>query len=512
MIILKNKNEKNIFLPCLESVSIGRAYHLLRADIQEHLTMARKEIGFKYCRFHALFHDDMDVAYRRSNGNIGYNWYHVDRIYDFLLSIGMKPFVELGSMPSCIASGKTTMFWYKMNVTPPSKMEEWYELVRSFTLHITDRYGVDEVSTWFFEVWNEPNLECFWTGNQQDYFDLYENAARAVKSVCENYKVGGPATAVAEWIGDIIEYCASEAIPLDFITTHVYPQDEYCLYKTRENSPYKEVGDYFIGEVKKVRYEIDSSSRPNLDVYWTEFNTLSADENGKIAFIGNEALDLLYGGACVARNMIETMDLSRGVSYWTVSDVFDESKLRQIPFSGSYGLLTIHGIRKATYNVFTLLAKMRGKKIQTEISAPRGCGILACEENGTVRVILYNCRFPEIKDQPIWTDTLNFANINTNKNFICYQTKITEEHGSPYETWLKMGSPENLSKTETELLHAASIPEYSIREIEKNDELDFSLKPNEVCYLEFSERKTAFCDKVKNEALENLLNTANKKA
>ena len=511
MINITEKSEKDIFLPCLESVSIGRAYHLLLADVQEHLKLARKEIGFKYCRFHALFHDDMDVAYRRQDGSVGYNWYHIDRIYDFLLSIGMKPFVELGSMPKCIASGSKTMFWYEMNVTPPAKMEEWYELIRNFTLHITDRYGIEEVSTWYFEVWNEPNLECFWTGTKQDYFDLYENAAKAVKSVCENYKVGGPATAVAEWVGDLIEYCETKEIPLDFITTHVYPQDEYCLYKTRDNSPYKKVGDFFIGEVTKVKKEIENSSRPDMDVYWTEFNTLTADGNGKIAFIGNEALDLLYGGACVARNMIETMELSSGVSYWTVSDIFDESKLRQIPFSGSYGLLSIHGIRKATYNVFTLLAKMRGKKIETEVSAPLGCGMLACEENGTVRAIIYNCRFPEIKNQPTWNDTLKMPYPDSD-NYICYQTKITEEHGSPYETWLKMGSPENLSKTEIEFLQAASAMEYSVLKINEECEIEFSLKPNEVCYLEFCKKKTGTSEKAENENLENQLNTANKKS
>ena len=511
MINLKSKNEKNIFLPCLECVSIGRAYHLLRADIREHLTMARKEIGFKYCRFHALFHDDMDVAYRRSDGSVGYNWYHVDSIYDFLLSIGMKPFVELGSMPSCIASGNATMFWYKMNITPPAKMYEWYDLVRNFTLHITDRYGIKEVSSWLFEVWNEPNLECFWTGSKQDYFDLYENAAKAVKSVCKNYKVGGPATAVAEWVTDIIEYCESKNIPLDFVTTHVYPQDEYCLYKTRDNSPYKEVGEYFVGEVKKIKNEIMNSSRPDIDVYWTEFNTLTADGDGKIAFIGNDSLDRLYGGACVARNMIETMDLSRGVSYWTVSDVFDENKLRQIPFSGSYGLLTIHGIRKATYNVFTLLTKMRGRKLEAEVSAPQGCGILACEENGNVRVILYNCHFPEIKDQPTWCDSLNFSDFKAD-NHVCYQIKVTEEHGSPYETWLKMGSPSNLSKTEVEFLQTAAEMEYSIRSINESGEIEFSINPDEVCYFEFSKKNPSASDKAKNLKLENQLNTANKKS
>ncbi|HEY5345193.1 MAG TPA: glycoside hydrolase, partial [Verrucomicrobiae bacterium] len=154
-------------------VGAGRANEGLRADWQRQLTIAHRECGFKYVRMHGLFTDDMGV-YRDYNGQPEYNWQYIDELYDFLHSIGMKPFVELGFMPSGLASGSKTIFWWKGNVTPPRDMKKWSDFIRAFVLHERERYGDAEVKTWYFEVWNEPNLtDGFWAGTQQQYFDLY---------------------------------------------------------------------------------------------------------------------------------------------------------------------------------------------------------------------------------------------------------------------------------------------------------------------------------------------------
>ena len=136
----------------------------------------------------------MGVYREYNNGKPEYNWQYIDELYDFLHRIGMKPFVELGFMPNGLASGSKTIFWWKGNVTPPRDMNKWADLIRAFVLHERERYGDAEVRTWYFEVWNEPNLtDGFWAGTQQQYFDLYAATARAIKSVSPDYKVGGPA-------------------------------------------------------------------------------------------------------------------------------------------------------------------------------------------------------------------------------------------------------------------------------------------------------------------------------
>ena len=137
-------------------VGAGRANEGLRADWQRQLTYAHRQCGFQYIRMHGLFDDDMGV-YREERASREYNWQYIDELYDFLHSIGMKPFVELGFMPDALASGSKTIFWYRGNVTPPRDMNKWADFIRAFVVHEQERYGDAEVRTWYFEVWNEPN-------------------------------------------------------------------------------------------------------------------------------------------------------------------------------------------------------------------------------------------------------------------------------------------------------------------------------------------------------------------
>ncbi|HYO20891.1 MAG TPA: hypothetical protein VER36_00710, partial [Flavisolibacter sp.] len=171
----------------------GRACEGLRAGWLEQLKLAKEHCGFEYLRFHGLFHDDMFV-YKEVNGNPVYNWQYIDELFDRMLEIGIKPFVELGFMPKALASGERTQFWWKGNVSAPSDYNKWATLVGEFTKHCMSRYGLPEVKTWYFEVWNEPNLRAFWDASKSEYFQLYKVSVNAIKAIDKNLRVGGPAT------------------------------------------------------------------------------------------------------------------------------------------------------------------------------------------------------------------------------------------------------------------------------------------------------------------------------
>ena len=235
-------------------VGAGRANEGLRADWQRQLTYAHRECGFQYIRMHGLFCDDMGVYREDSHGNPEYNWQYIDELYDFLHSIGMKPFVELGFMPDGLASGSKTIFWWRGNVTPPKDMTKWADFIRAFVLHEQERYGDAEVRTWYFEVWNEPNLDGFWAGTQQQYFDLYAATARAIKSVSADYKVGGPATAGCGWVPEFIHFCDTNHAPVDFISTHTYGVESgYLDEHGNAGTVLSQNPNSIIGDVKRVR-------------------------------------------------------------------------------------------------------------------------------------------------------------------------------------------------------------------------------------------------------------------
>src|SRR5688500_8437744 len=178
----------------------------LRADWQRQLQRAHEDLGFRYVRFHGLLSDDLGTLVQEKN-TLLYSFFNADQIFDYLLSIGMKPFIELSFMPKALASGSKTVFNYKANITPPTNHKQWAALINRLVSHWVDRYGVAEVREWFFEVWNEPNLKAFWTGTQREYFKLYRYTAEAIKQVDAGIKVGGPATAKSEWIEEFVDFC-----------------------------------------------------------------------------------------------------------------------------------------------------------------------------------------------------------------------------------------------------------------------------------------------------------------
>jgi len=188
----------------------------LRADWQQQLKRCHHELGFRYVRFHGLLSDDMGTVVRRQN-SLHYSFFNIDQVFDFLLSIGMNPFVELSFMPSALASGNRTVFDYQANVTPPTDYKQWSALINRLVVHWLDRYGQENVRDWFFEVWNEPNLKAFWTGTQRDYFKLYKYTAAAIKKVDASLRVGGPATAKSAWIEEFVNFCDRNKVPADFI-------------------------------------------------------------------------------------------------------------------------------------------------------------------------------------------------------------------------------------------------------------------------------------------------------
>jgi xylan 1,4-beta-xylosidase len=437
--------------PWKKCIAVGRAYDLLRQDHYEHLQWIQNEIGFAHCRFHGVFEDNMGVVKRTHDGRLLYCWHQVDKAYDSLLKLGLKPFVELNSMPVALASGSTTIFHYEANVTPPKRWEEWGDLVKAFAGHLVDRYGAEEVRQWHFEVWNEPNLACFWTGTQEDYFQLYAVSAHALKSVDAGLRVGGPATSKASWIGEFIEWCAKHAAPLDFITTHLYPQDEYT-----GGRPLSVRGAFF-GEVfRRVQNEINASSMPGLPIHWTEWNPQSATGPEDVTWSDNEACDNAYGGAFVARQCLELDESCDSMAFWVASDIFEEHPIQPAPFSATYGMLNIHGVPKASANAFRLLNRMKGASVARVSDAPYGCGGVVTREGSVQHAFFYHCQPPGSTEPGEWRTQVRFE---VAQAATITQMRVEAGRGSAYEWWCNVGRPLNLSSAQSAAMMAAAQPE-----------------------------------------------------
>jgi xylan 1,4-beta-xylosidase len=227
--------------------------------------------GFGYVRFHAIFHDEVGIYDEDAEGHPLYNFSYVDQIYDGLLANGVRPFVELSFMPKKLAAQDILhSFWYKQNVSPPKDWKKWDDLISQFARHLADRYGIEEVALWYFEVWNEPNLD-FWAGDpkQATYWQLYDHTARTLKQISSRLRVGGPATAQAAWADAFIRHCADNKVPVDFVSSHVYGND--CAQDVFGNDEKIQRHQMVCRAVKKVHDQIRSSTMPSLPLIWTEY-------------------------------------------------------------------------------------------------------------------------------------------------------------------------------------------------------------------------------------------------
>ncbi len=421
------------------TVGSGHALLALRADWQTQLQRCHDELGFRYVRFHGLLDDDMGtlIAYQ---GQPLYSFFNADLICDFLLSIGMRPFVELSFMPEVLASGPETVFHYRGNVTPPADHAAWATLIRNLVSHWVERYGIDEVRQWFFEVWNEPNFPAFWTGTQEDYFTLYAHTAHAIKSVDASLRVGGPATCMTAWIGEFLDYCKRKRLPVDFISTHIYPTDPLGFEgadsaEQLANSPRHLLRD----QAEKVRKQSDK--RP---VYFTEWNISSNPRD--------QYHDGPFAAAYAANIVLETDAFVDGYSFWTFSDIFEENYFPSVPFHGGFGLLNLHGIPKPIYRAFQLLHALGTEQLPV-IGTHETVTAWVVRKDTSITVFLTNHAQPQ---QAIVTQLLAICLTDAPAPLAVYIERIDENHANPRRRWREMGEPEYPSGSQVEQLQAAS--------------------------------------------------------
>jgi xylan 1,4-beta-xylosidase len=436
-------------------VGAGRANEGLRADWQRQLTYAKQQCDFQYIRMHGLLTDDMGVYQEDRQGQPVYNWQYIDDLYDFLESIHVRPFVELGFMPNALASGTQTIFWWRGNVTPPKDYGKWHDLIQALVRHWTERYGHDEVKNWYFEVWNEPNLGGFWTGSEQDYFKLYSTTADAVKSVSKDYRVGGPATAGNGWIADFISYCVASRSPVDFISTHTYGVDAGFLDENGSRGTVLSHDPESInGDMIRARHEIDTSGLPKLPLHYTEWSA------------SYTPADPIHDSYVEAPFILEKIKHASGVvssmSYWTFTDIFEEAGPRMTPFHGGFGLINYEDIDKPAFFAFQFLNRLGA----TRLADSDDESIVTNDNRGDIAALFWDYSITQptsVNDQVFYKEdlptslkervVLNLGHVAPGKYTLTVY-RIGYRINDPYDTYRDLGSPSQLTRAQVATIKA----------------------------------------------------------
>jgi len=453
-----------------ECIGAGRANEGLRADWQAQLALVQKEIGFKYIRMHGLLHDDMGVYKEDRQGNPIYNWQYIDKLYDFLLSVRLKPFVELGFMPADLASGTNTVFWWKGNVTPPKSYEKWAELIRALTRHFEERYGHDEVKTWYFEVWNEPDLKGFWAADLKEYLKLYKTTAEAIKSVSADYRVGGPASAIGnEFEKALVEYCAANHVPIDFVSTHCYGVKEGYFDDTGWKGTVLDTDPKAVsGRMIHSRELLRGSKLPNLELHFTEWSS---------AYTPTDFMHDQYHQAAFILDKIKNAEGAvNSLSYWVFTDIFEENGPRMTPFHGGFGLLNYQAIKKPAYYAFEFLNRLG----TVELANTDAASVVTVDGAGGVQALFWDftpIAPPEgVNDQVFYKGDLpakakgkvRFEVAGVRDGTYSVEVYRTGYHvNDAYGTYLALGSPSQISPAQVEAIERANDGGPSASEIVK---------------------------------------------
>lgn len=464
--------------------TVGRAVSCLRSNIQECIRTAKNELDFDYLRIRDIFSDDLYIYYEDGDHNVRYNWNYIDMVLDFFMSIGVKPVMEIGFMPSALASKNQTCGWqYHPNMSFPKSLGRWSNLVTEFITHCIRRYGVHQVHTWYFDFWTSPNLplkEAYWYESQEDFFRFYKVTWQALKRVDSGIKLGSPAFSLPsgyDWYEAFFAYFRSNNMAPDYVTVHTYGcQDVPHGTSSRFPQPKsqseaftfsydKDFPEKLMEEIHKLCVRMGFDSLPIFSMSWN------------LSFMPCDyTRDTCFMGPYIIYTFLHSLKHCAGLSYWTLCDTNDELYPDNRMFSGNPGLMDIIGLKKPAYYALALY-----RRLGPDIMAYDDCHVLARSAEG-VQLLIYNFSFyfesylKEAHTAPSYTERNKYFDASgeivyhhaltlTPGMYTVRRTQLSEAFGSTYNTWLKTGSPQMIEPDLTEYIRSTSIPKLSLETV-----------------------------------------------
>jgi xylan 1,4-beta-xylosidase len=431
--------------------NIDQMRWMTRQDCLEQLEKAYKDIGLRHVRAVGLFDDNLFVVgkdpkkFNEENSKPRKNWQVIDYIFDSLLDIGISPIFTTTFMPECLASGNQTVFDTKNNVTIPKNYAEWEELVEATLNHMVHRYGKNRMRSWYYEVWNEPNLGAFYGGDMEDFFQLWKSTHKVIKKVDPNFRIGGPSTARAEWIQEFFDFTKKNNCETDYLICHIYNNDsEYAAlspFAGPQSDKINRSPNFLSGVVKGVK-ELANANNFNGEIHWNEW--------GRSWFPYDPIRESANEAAFIVKSMSEISQYADYFAYWCLSDIYNQAGYGAETFHGNYGMLNLQGLKKPSYLAHQLLNQLGTQQISIEAETNfEHTGAIATENEKELKILLY------AYDNEFSPDTSNTGLIKSrillpkkiSKQNISL-TRISQTENNIVTKWNEAGSPDYIKYDE----------------------------------------------------------------
>ena len=440
----------------------------LRADYRDCLATAVRECGFKNLRQHGMFHDDMFVWHKKDGP---FNFQYLFSNYDYYLSLGLRPLVELSFLPTWMASNDNRVFAVKCAGCPPNNYDDWHRMVNATVKALVSRYGLDEVRSWNFEPWNEPDI-AFWKGTQEQYFELYRRSVDAVKSVDASLRIGGPATSNfvpgpdgdfrPKWVEDFMSFCNREHLPVDFVSTHPYPTDFPFDDATGKHRRVVRGRDATFHDLTILRQMVNNGPYPQAAIHCNEWGSSPSPRDC--------CHDHLFSATFLLENLLHCEGLVDSLARWVFCDVSEEAPPGESEFHGGWGLLTVHGIRKPSFHAYSFLNRLG----ESCLHNCDGCAIFRSARGWQVLFFNHHHYANAEASWDTHADAEKMIGAGSARTFklaldgLPPQVRITSnlvdsDHGWALPAWQEMGCPDWPDAAQLARLHEVARPKAEMR-------------------------------------------------
>jgi len=423
--------------------------------MQDQLEMAKRELKATHVRAVGMFDDEMRVFCQSPGAFMGLepkqprtNWQTVDYVLDSLGDRGLKPVFTTSFIPSAMASGPTTVFTTKAHTSPPRDLKQWEDFVRESVQHAIERYSLEEVKTWPFEVWNEPNLKgWFWGGDLGQFHELWAATWRAIKSVDASLRVGGPSTGRAEWLEELLEFGARNGCSPDFLITHIYNNDSVADHPLAPFDPN-------VAERGSTSPTFARDMIRNVSTFLRRRNFKGAlhwNEWGRSFHAIDPRREQPSEAVFIAQLLSEVSQEADVFSYWCLSDIYDQVGYGREAFFGGYGLLSLQGLRKPAYHAFELLTRLGQERVGVGMHGDAGaCGAIAtlCLEKG--RLLIHaqpEANADRVESLEVMVELPRGASVEELHRVDSLENNVLAQ-------WAELGRPAYLSREQTRELAA----------------------------------------------------------
>lgn len=440
----------------LLNICIGGEHGALELNTESlrQAALAKSACGFQYIRFHGILDPDMHAVVREAGGKLIYNWSKIDRLYSQLLASGLKPLVEISYMPVALASGSRTIFYYKGNVSLPKSFVQWGKFIKAFVIHLEGHFGRRQVRTWYFEVWNEPNNHNFFNRGLKNYVHVYGVTARAVKQADPALRVGGPATAGLGWIRRFIAACVRQKLPLDFISTHTYGCGPHVFADGQRGLMVDGRPNAIAGGINWTFSRIKRSAMPHLPLLITEWGP---------SYSSRDAVhDTYFQAVWLLEQMQSLRQRPLLMSYWALSDIFDEHGPQTAAFEGGFGIFNPQGLKKPTFFALKYLHQLMGRQLRTGDEHS-----IATINHGRVSLLAWSYHWPKqtapdnaffrrpYPSQPARFIMLEVRHIKPGHYHLRIH-RVGYRHNDAYTLYQRFGYPTSLSPQQLATMRAAT--------------------------------------------------------